>query len=106
MARLLSLAVVATLALFVTTVSAQAADPAAKAQAGQSKAPAATAQAAPAAAAPATTAPAPRTTTRTYRRYSYDPGYTGNYRLTGRAYANGIRDAASKSVGRYQPWSR
>lgn len=106
MVRLLTLAVVGGLAAVLTTSSAVADD-------AQASAPAAAATKAPAAKA----APAPTTTTapavvvaprRTYRSYSYNPTTSGRYYrgVRNRAYAYGVRDAASKSLGVNQPFSR
>ena len=103
MVRLLTLAVVGGLAAVLATSSAVADD--AQASAPAAKAPAATAAPAPT----TTTAPAvvvaPR---RTYRSYSYNPTTSGRYYrgVRNRAYAYGVRDAASKSLGVNQPFSR
>ena len=104
MVRLLTLAVLAGVAALWATSTVQA-NEGAKATApaaAVSQAPAAAAAPAPAA-APARVA-APR---RTYRTYSYNPTSTNRVRgYRSRAYAYGVRDAASKSLGVNQPFSR
>ena len=104
MVRLLTLAVLGGFAAFLATSTVEANDSAAATApaAAVTKATAAAATPAPTA-APARVA-APR---RTYRSYSYSP--TSSNRLRGyrsRAYAYGVRDAASKSLGVNQPFSR
>lgn len=105
MARLLTLAVLAGLGALLATSSAQAVEdqPAAAGKAAITSAPAVAA--APAPAAPTTTRmAAPR---RTYRSYSYNPTTIGGTRgARSRSYQGGVRDAASKVLGVYQPFYR
>lgn len=103
MVRLLTLALLGGFAAFLATSTVEANDNAAAAPAAAvSQAPAAAAAPAPAA-APVRVA-APR---RSYRTYSYAPTSTNRMRgYRSRAYAYGVRDAASKSLGVNQPFNR
>jgi hypothetical protein len=52
---------------------------------------------------PSTTTTAP---TQSYRTYSYNPGMDSTNSYRSRSYSNGVRDAASKVLGVYSPFSR
>jgi len=104
MVRLLTLAVLAGFAAFwaTSTVAANDGATATAPAAAVSQAPAVAVAPAPAA-APVRVA-APR---RSYRTYSYSPTNTNRVRgYRSRAYAYGVRDAASKSLGVNQPFNR